>query len=170
MDRYDYIVVGAGSAGCVIANRLSADAHAKVLIVEAGGPDKSWLYRRPGALAIVYQVPKLKKKVDWGYRTVPQPFLDNREMPWTRGKVLGGCSTVNGMLYLRGNRANYDEWRDMGNPGWGYDDVLPLFNIVITIWSTLLVARWKHREATLASAWGVLNREDETREKQLTKV
>jgi len=127
MERFDYIVIGAGSAGCVVANRLGEDGKTKVLVLEAGGPDNSYLYRRPGALAIVYQVPKLKKKVDWDYRTTPQPFLDNREMPWTRGKVLGGCSTVNGMLYLRGHRDNYDEWRDMGNPGWGYDDVLPLF-------------------------------------------
>ena len=127
MKRYDYIVVGAGSAGCVVANRLGEDPNAKILVLEAGGPDNSYLYRRPGALAIVYQVPKLKKRVDWGYRTTPQPFMDNREMPWTRGKVLGGCSTVNGMLYLRGHRDNYDEWRDMGNPGWGYDDVLPYF-------------------------------------------
>jgi choline dehydrogenase len=127
MERYDYIVIGAGSAGCVIANRLGENPDARVLILEAGGPDNSYLYRRPGALAIVYQVPKLKKRVDWGYRTTPQPFMDNRKMPWTRGKVLGGCSTVNGMLYLRGHRDNYDEWRDMGNPGWGYDDVLPYF-------------------------------------------
>jgi choline dehydrogenase-like flavoprotein len=127
MAHYDYIVIGAGSAGCVIASRLGEDPKAKILVLEAGGPDSSYLYRRPGALGIVYQVPELKKKVDWGYATVPQRWLDDRRMPWTRGKVLGGCSTVNGMLYLRGHRDNYDEWRDMGNPGWGYDDVLPHF-------------------------------------------
>jgi choline dehydrogenase len=126
-EHFDYIVIGAGSAGCVIAHRLGEDPKVKILVLEAGGPDNSFLYRRPGALGIVYQVPKLKKKVDWDYRTTAQPHLDQREMPWTRGKVLGGCSTVNGMLYIRGHRDNYDEWRDLGNPGWGYDDVLPYF-------------------------------------------
>jgi choline dehydrogenase-like flavoprotein len=78
-------------------------------------------------LALVYQVPKLKKNADWGYRTSPQARLDERQMPWTRGKVIGGCSSVNGMLYLRGHRDNYDGWRDEGCRGWGYDDVLPYF-------------------------------------------
>ena len=124
---YDYIIIGAGSAGCVIANRLSEMPGVSVLIIDAGGSDKSFLFRRPGALAIVYQVPELKERSDWGYRTTPQPHMDMREMPWTRGKVLGGCSSVNGMLYVRGHRDNYDQWRDMGNPGWGYEDVLPYF-------------------------------------------
>ena len=127
LPSYDYIVIGAGSAGCVIANRLSERRGTRILVIDAGGSDKSFLFRRPGALAIVYQVPELKERSDWGYRTTPQPHLDNREMPWTRGKVLGGCSSVNGMLYVRGHRDNYDSWRDAGNPGWGYDDVLPYF-------------------------------------------
>lgn len=126
-NSYDYIIVGAGSAGCVIANRLAELQGVRILVVEAGGSDKSFLFRRPGALAIVYQVPELKERSDWGYRTAPQPFMDNRQMPWTRGKVLGGCSSVNGMLYVRGHKDNYDGWRDLGNPGWGYDDVLPYF-------------------------------------------
>ncbi len=124
---YDYIVIGAGSAGCVIANRLGEDPKARILVIEAGGSDKSFLFRRPGALAIVYESPQLKAMSDWGYKTAPQKFMDGRVMPWTRGKVLGGCSSVNGMLYIRGHRANYDEWRDWGNAGWGYDDVLPYF-------------------------------------------
>ncbi|MBK7977707.1 MAG: GMC family oxidoreductase N-terminal domain-containing protein [Deltaproteobacteria bacterium] len=124
---YDYIVIGAGSAGCVIANRLGEDPKARILVIEAGGSDKSFLFRRPGALAIVYESPQLKAMSDWGYKTAPQKAMDGRVMPWTRGKVLGGCSSVNGMLYIRGHRANYDEWRDWGNPGWGYDDVLPYF-------------------------------------------
>lgn len=124
---YDYVVIGAGSAGCVIAARLSEDPNVRVLVLEAGGKDDTILYKRPGMLAMVYEVPKLKERCDWGYRTLPQKHLNGRRMPWTRGKILGGCSTVNGMLYVRGNRANYDEWRDMGNPGWGYADVLPYF-------------------------------------------
>ena len=124
---YDYIVIGAGSAGCVIANRLSEMRGINVLVLDAGGSDKSFLFRRPGALAIVYQIPELKQRSDWGYKTSPQPHLNNRQMPWTRGKVLGGCSSVNGMLYVRGHRDNYDHWRDLGNTGWGYEDVLPYF-------------------------------------------
>lgn len=126
-DGYDYIVIGAGSAGCVVAHRLGEDPKTRVLVLDAGGPDDSFLYRRPGALGLVYQVPQLKKKADWGYHTVPQRHMDERVMPVTRSKILGGCSSVNGMLYIRGNRANYDGWRDMGCEGWGYDDVLPLF-------------------------------------------
>ena len=126
MDNYDYIVIGAGSSGCVAASRLSEDGN-KVLVLEAGGSDGSFLFRRPGALAIVYQYPKYKERADWGYKTEPQVAMDNRKMGATRGKILGGCSTVNGMIYIRGHKADYDGWRDMGNPGWGYDDVLPLF-------------------------------------------
>jgi choline dehydrogenase-like flavoprotein len=124
---YDYVVLGAGSAGCVIANRLGADKSVRVLVIEAGASDASSLFRKPGMLAIVYQVPRLKKKADWGYVTAPQKHMDDRQMPWTRGKIVGGCSTVNGMLYIRGNRKNYDDWAAAGCPGWSYDDVLPLF-------------------------------------------
>jgi choline dehydrogenase len=127
MESFDYIVIGAGSAGCVIASRLSEMRDARVLILEAGGSDSSVLFRKPGMLALVYEIPALKEKTDWGYRTTPQPHMDNRQMPWTRGKLVGGCSSVNGMLYLRGNRANYDEWASWGNEGWSYNDVLPYF-------------------------------------------
>ena len=127
MKTYDYVVIGAGSAGCVIAHRLAEDQKTKVLVLDAGSSDSSALFRRPGMLALIYQIPKLKEKSDWGYKTVPQRHMDDRQMPWTRSKITGGCSSVNGMLYIRGHRDNYDGWRDLGNPGWGYDDVLPYF-------------------------------------------
>ena len=111
----------------MIAARLSEDPNVRVLLLEAGGSDETVLYRRPGMLALVYQVPKLKERCDWGYKTAPQAHMDGRQMPWTRGRIVGGCSTVNGMLYVRGNRKNYDDWRALGNRGWGYDEVLPYF-------------------------------------------
>ncbi len=127
MPAYDYVIIGAGSAGCVLASRLSEDPAARVLIIDAGSSDASPLFRRPGMLALIYQIPKLKKKSDWGYATAPQKHMNDREMPWTRSKITGGCSAVNGMLYIRGHRDDYDEWRDMGCDGWGWGDVLPLF-------------------------------------------
>lgn len=127
MSEYDYIIVGAGSAGCVIANRLTESPDVKVLLLEAGNTDRTEILRRPGMIAIVHTVPEVKAKFDWGFKTAPQKHLLNRKMPYTRGKVLGGCSAVNGMLYVRGNRANYDSWAAEGNTGWGYDDVLPYY-------------------------------------------
>ncbi len=127
MPAYDYVIIGAGSAGCVLASRLSEDPKARVLVIDAGSSDASPLFRRPGMLALIYQIPKLKKKSDWGYATAPQKHMNDREMPWTRSKITGGCSAVNGMLYIRGHHDDYDEWRDMGCDGWGWSDVLPLF-------------------------------------------
>lgn len=126
-ETWDYIVIGSGSAGSVIATRLSEDPSVRVLVLEAGGSDDKFFYKRPGALAFVYEVPQLKESADWGYKTVPLPAMLDREMPYTRGKIVGGCSTVNGMLYIRGNKANYDRWAELGNEGWSYADVLPLF-------------------------------------------
>ena len=102
MDEYDYVIIGAGSAGCVIANRLSEDPTVRVFVVDAGASDASAVFRKPGMLALIYQVPKLKEMSDWGYRTTPQKHLGGRQMPWQRSKITGGCSSVNGMLYVRG--------------------------------------------------------------------
>lgn len=124
---WDYVVIGSGSAGSVIASRLSEDPAVRVLVLEAGGTDEKYFYRRPGALGLVYQVPQLKAAADWGYHTEPLAAMDGRRMPYTRGRIVGGCSTVNGMLYVRGHRADYDDWAAAGNTGWGWDDLLPLF-------------------------------------------
>ncbi len=119
---YDYIIVGAGSAGCVLANRLSEDASVKVLLLEAGGPDSKKEIHIPAAFSKLF-----KTACDWTYFTEPEPHLGNRSLYWPRGKVLGGSSSMNAMIYIRGHRWDYDHWRDLGNPGWDYDSVLPYF-------------------------------------------
>jgi choline dehydrogenase len=119
---YDYIVIGAGSAGCVAAARLTEDPNTTVLVLEAGGPDD----RRE--IQIPYAAWSLQRSdVDWGYSTEPQAHLNQRQIYWPRGKVLGGTSSINAMVYMRGHRQIYDDWRAAGNEGWGYADVLPLF-------------------------------------------
>ncbi|HZD95351.1 MAG TPA: choline dehydrogenase [Candidatus Sulfotelmatobacter sp.] len=119
---YDYIIIGAGSAGCVLANRLSEDPKTKVLLLEAGGRDKCKEIQIPLAFSKLFKGP-----CDWVYYTEPEAHLQNRSLYWPRGKVLGGSSSMNAMIYIRGNRADYDKWRDLGNPGWGYAEVLPYF-------------------------------------------
>jgi choline dehydrogenase len=120
---FDYIIVGAGSAGCVIANRLSQDPNVTVLLLEAGGKDNNPFFRLPMLMGKLFQ----SGIYNWRYHTEPEPNMDNREMYWPRGKVLGGTSTINGMIYVRGNKHDYDRWAQMGLPGWSYDDVLPAF-------------------------------------------
>ena len=123
MDTFDFIIVGAGSAGCVLANRLSEDGRNSVLLVEAGGSDRNPVFRIPLLAGVAYWW----KPTNWNYVTAPQPGLGGRAIRWPRGKVLGGSSTINGMMYMRGTAADYDHWAQMGLPGWGYADVLPYF-------------------------------------------
>jgi choline dehydrogenase len=122
--HHDYVIVGAGSAGCVLAARLSEDPNARVLLLEAGGSDDSLRVRTPGLVGLLW-----RNRFDWTFFTHPQERLDGREMHWPRGKVLGGCSSINYMIYIRGHRDNYDGWRDAGSPGWGYADLLPFFKL-----------------------------------------
>jgi choline dehydrogenase len=122
----DYVVVGAGSAGCVLAKRL-AESGASVILLEAGGPDRTMLVRKPGMIAIFHNVPQLKKRLDWGYYTIPQKHALDRKVPQPRGKVLGGSGSINGMVFVRGNAKNYDDWAADGCPGWSFNDVLPSF-------------------------------------------
>ena len=122
-ETFDYIVVGAGSAGCVLANRLSADASCRVLLLEAGGTDRRFWVRLPIGYARTFRDPAL----NWMYQTEPQPALDGRSSYWPRGKLLGGSSSINAMAYVRGLPQDYDAWEQMGNAGWGWADVLPFF-------------------------------------------
>ncbi|OMH25563.1 GMC family oxidoreductase [Motiliproteus sp. MSK22-1] len=119
----DYIIIGAGSAGCVLANRLSADPGKQVLLLEAGGKDDYfWIHIPVGYLYTINN-----KRTDWCYSTEPDEGLNGRSLGYPRGKVLGGCSSINGMIYMRGQSADYDHWQSLGNEGWGWNDVLPYF-------------------------------------------
>jgi choline dehydrogenase-like flavoprotein len=119
-EAFDYVIVGAGTAGCVLANRLSADAGATVALIEAGPPDDDPAIRVPAMVAKAIGNPRQS----WGYQTVPQRHADDRELPVPRGRVLGGCSSINGMVYFRGHPREYDEWQQ---PGWAYADLQPYF-------------------------------------------
>ena len=119
---YDYIVIGAGSAGCVVANRLTEDPETTVLLLEAGNPDT-----KPEIHVPAKCISLLGSEVDWSYFSEPEPHLGDRKMFCSRGKVLGGSSSINFMMYVRGNRHDYDHWQSLGNSGWGYQDVLPYF-------------------------------------------
>jgi choline dehydrogenase-like flavoprotein len=151
----DYVVVGAGSAGCVLAKRL-AESGASVILLEAGGPDRTRLVRKPGMIAIFHNVPQLKKRLDWGYYTVPQPNALNRKIPQPRGRVLGGSGSINGLLFVRGNSKNFDDWAADGCPGWAFQDVLASFK---------RLENWEDGETALRGAGGPIQ---VTRQRDLT--
>ena len=120
---WDYVIVGAGSAGCVLANRLSADGRFSVLLLEAGPADRyPWIH-----IPIGYAKTMFHPVYNWRFKTEPDPGMNGRQIYWPRGRTLGGSSAINGLIYIRGQREDYDDWAALGNPGWGYDDVLPYF-------------------------------------------
>jgi choline dehydrogenase len=153
----DYVVVGGGSAGCVLARRL-ADSGASVILLEAGGPDKTMLVRKPGMIAIFHNVPQLKKRLDWGYYTAPQKHALERKIPQPRGRVLGGSGSINGLIFVRGNKKNYDDWAADGCEGWSFADVLPSFKKLET---------WEDGETKLRGGSGPVR---VSRQKDLTEA
>ena len=145
-DTYDYIVVGAGSAGAVLANRLSKDPDVSVCLIEAGPTDNTPLVSTPLGLMLLAKDPRY----NWLYQSVPQAGTDSRQIPIPRGKVLGGSSAINGMVYIRGHRADYDAWANAGCTGWDYDSVLPYFKKSESNSDPTRDARWHGTEGELS--------------------
>ncbi len=155
---YDYVIVGAGSAGCVLANRLSEDPDTRVLLLEAGGRDWNPLIHMPAGIAKLVSI----KSINWAYQTEPEPKLNNRRLYWPRGRVLGGSSSINAMCYVRGHRKDYDLWAALGNPGWAYADLLPYFR---------RAEGWaEHPDDQFHSSQGPLSVSDLTYRNPLTQV
>ena len=121
MEEFDYIIIGAGSAGCVLANRLSSISSNRILLVEAGSKDNyPWIH-----IPVGYYKTMHNPKTDWCFKTEPDETMNNRSINYPRGKTLGGSSSINGLLYIRGQEQDYDTWRQLGNVGWSWKDVLP---------------------------------------------
>jgi choline dehydrogenase len=144
VETFDYIIVGAGSAGCVLANRLTADGRNTVLVLEAGGSDRKFWLRTP----IGYGKSFYDPGVNWMYRTEPEAALAGRQGYWPRGRVLGGSSTINAMVFVRGHPSDFDDWAEAGNPGWGWRDVLPYFRRMER--SSRGPSEWRGAEGPLA--------------------
>ena len=123
MQLFDYIIIGGGTAGCVLANRLSAKSNLSILLIEAGGPYRHPILPIPMMGGLTYTI----KSTNWNYETAPDTFLNDRRVAWPRGKILGGTSSINGMMYVRGHKWDYDNWESNGAIGWSYNDVLPYF-------------------------------------------
>ena len=128
--NYDYLIIGAGSAGCVLANRLSENSNHKVAVFEAGGSSDIWKVKMPLALLYTMHDPKY----NWKYYSEPEPHLNNRRLFCPRGKMIGGCSAHNGMVFVRGNRNDYERWENFGLKSWSYEKILPYFKKIET-WS-----------------------------------
>ena len=150
MKTYDYIIVGAGSAGCVLASRLSEDGRHTVLLLEAGGSDRHPFIRMPAA----FSLPMNRARFNWGFASEPEPGLGGRRLNCPRGKLLGGSSSINGMVHVRGHPRDFERWQDLGAEGWGYADVLPYFRKAERALGCSTADRYRGRQGPLTVSRG----------------